>query len=621
MASTARPSLLLVTGLALAMLTGCSSGGDNQPSASDGDGPGAPAESATSYLATPAPTTTGSSPTTTGSSPTATATTEARFDMAELLGRDRVVILNVVPPLPDGSDLPLPTGMADFDRVFSNDTDWDEALRHVDVYRLHAWQLRYVLSDDQIRTMIDFLDEHDIAVMFETEPLTWDESLGCVHTESFSGVYDLEMAQRFFDLGGTFDAIAIEEPYHFVHKLDGPQNCQLPVERIVDEVIEYRDQLRVLFPGVPLGTIEPIWASPATTPQDMEVWLDTWEERAGEPFAFLHVDPDWYRPDWAEVAVRIEAVADARSVPFGVLYNGGQEPDSESWMQFAMENVAVFEQESGGTPQHVSFQSWVDQPDRALPPDDLGALTSGIVRYFGDRTTLAVSPPADGGGVTAALTTVDGAPVADAQVTARTRSLAGALGTRTVTGTVPDGVTEAVALIRVNIEGAVPGTVDARIASVSYREEGGPELVVNAGFGAGLDGWGVYGPTPGIVGPAGAGGESWLAISATSDQQALVDGTPFPVTPGASYEFTVRFGIDQTSSEAIDVAVEFPGAARIEMDMTPPTTDLATLRTDGDGRIRVPTDGLEPGSYQLDLDYDGDLDHWPTRASVTVDVG
>ena len=549
---------------------------------------------------------------------------EPELDITELLRGEEVVILNVLPPFPDRDTMPFPTGMADFDLVFDPATDWEQARRHVDIYRVHAWQLRYVLSDDQLRTMFDYLDEHDIPLMLETEPLTYSPALGCAHSESFSGVYDLEMAQRISDLGGTLHAVAIEEPYHFVHLLDTPESCQWPVERIVDEVIEYMDSMHEIFPGIPVGTIEPIWASPRTTPEDMETWLDTWEERSGEPFAFLHIDPDWYRPDWPDVAVGIEAVADARDVPFGVLYNGGQEPDSESWMQFTMENVALFEDRYGGSPQHVSFQSWVDQPDRALPPDDLGALTSGIVRYFGERTRLEVVEAAvgsDAGGWAARLTTTEGTPVVDAPLTATTRSTSGALGARTMAGIVPDGASEAVIVIRGNTEGAEPGAVDARLSAISYREADGPELVVNGEFTNGTNGWGVYGPGSSAARLGSGGGDSWLAIGATADQEVFVDSQIFTVTPGAEYQFTVTFGIDEASVESLDVGVEFLGLARIQMDMTPPTTELATGPTDADGTLNLASDTLEPGTYRLEVDYDGDLDHWPTDTSVVIEVG
>ncbi len=614
MVSYAQPARVLAVCAWLALTGACSSGDDATSSSTIAADSTEPAVTISSVTPTE------STQLSDVETPTSTAPAPdlPDYDIDALLRSDEIVILNVLPPFPESGDMPFPVGMADFDLVFSPDGDWEEARQHVDIYRLHAWQVRYVLTDEQLRTMFAYLDGHGILLMLETEPLTYTQSAGCDHGESFSGVYDLEMAQRISDLGGALHAIAIEEPYHFVHKADGPGNCQWAVERIVDEVIEYMAEMREIFPGVPVGTIEPIWSSPATTPRDMEIWLDTWKERSGEAFAFLHIDPDWYRPDWPEVALGIEAVVDARDVPFGLLYNGGAEPDGESWMQFTMENVALFESEYGGTPQHVSFQSWVDQPQRALPPDDLGALTSGIVRYFGERTRIDIA--ATDAGVAITLTGNDDSPVADALLTVSARSLSGALGTRTVTGIVPDGITEAVVVIRANAEDAVPGPADVRLAAISYREAGGPDLVVNSDFDAGTNGWGIYGTPSGDVRVAGEGDETWLAISADRDQQVFVDGEIITVTPGAEYEFEVTFGIQDQSVTAVNVAIEFIGAERIHMDMAPPRIEVVRATTDANGLLHLLGGSLEPGSYLLAVEYTGDLDYWPTEASTPIDI-
>ena len=61
-------------------------------------------------------------------------------------------------------------------------------------------------------------------------------------------------------------------------------------------------EFRRIHPGVQVGSIEPLWIEPEIGARDMEIWLDTWAERTGEPFAFLSVDIDWLREGWPEVA-------------------------------------------------------------------------------------------------------------------------------------------------------------------------------------------------------------------------------------------------------------------------------------------------------------------------------
>ncbi|MEZ5247001.1 MAG: hypothetical protein R2707_18065 [Acidimicrobiales bacterium] len=544
------------------------------------------------------------------------------YDIDEVLARDPMVTLNVTPPMPAGANLPLPPGMADFDDLFTEagQARWAEARARVDVFRVHAWQVRHFLSDEQLRVMIGYLDDHGIPLMFETEPLQPPDPAECAHTESFEGPYDLEMAQRIHDLGGTIAVVAIEEPYHFAHKLQGPDACNYTVERIVDEVIDYMRQMRAIFPDVPVGTIEPIWASPTTTPEDMEIWLDTYEERAGESFAFLHIDPNWYYESWPEIAVGIEAVADARGVPFGVLYNGGTETSSRRWMDFLMENVATLERDHGSTPQHISFQSWVDQPELALPDDDPAALTSAIVRYDGSRTVIEGSAD-DAGNITVTLTADDGAPVEAAPVTATLRSQAGALSTISVTGTVPAGVTEAIVLVRTNVEDTTPGSAQLRIAEIGYTDGDDPtDRIANGDFVEGLTGWAAYGEPMGRVSLGNGDGRNWITIDAEPDEIVFIDGPTIPVIAGSAYELRATVGIPPDSVGTTTISLEFVGGGRANLFLAPGPLEAIDTTTSPRGVATFDLGALDPGPYRIEVDYAGDLDNWPATFETTIEV-
>lgn len=544
------------------------------------------------------------------------------IDHEALLALDPLIGLSVIPPMPAGADLPLPPGMADFDRMFEpgGADDWTAARAQTDVFKLHAWQVRHFLSDEQLVAIFDFLDAHDIPLMFETEPLPPPDPDECDHTESFEGPYDLEMAQRLSDLGGTVDFVAVEEPYHFAHKLEGPGACRYPVERVVDEVIDYVEQIREIYPGVPVGSIEPIWSTPVmTTPDDMAVWLDTYADRAGEPFAFLHLDPDWYWDRWPEVAAGIEEIADARDVPMGVLYNGGFESDSASWMQFLMENAARLEIEYGVTPQHVMIQSWVDQPEFSLPDDDLAALTSGVVRYVGDRTVVD-GEVADRQFV-ATLATSGGRPIVGATLTLVPRTLADGIGSASLTGSVPDDASIAEILIRSNAEGAGPGVADVRIVEIRYADGGaGTNKVPNGDFAEGLADWGVGGEPPGTVEVAGDETNRWIEIAATPDEQVIINGGGQEVVPGSEFELEVTYSITPESIGSTLVAVEFPGFARHSLVLPSPDLDAIEAVTGDDGVAVFGLDDLGPGPYEFEVSWPGDLAQWPAHRTVPADI-
>lgn len=280
----------------------------------------------------------------------------------------------------------------------------------------------------------------------------------------------------------------------------------------------------------------------------------------GPPLVLLHVDPNWYRTDWADVAVGIEAVADDRDVPFGILYNGGTETDGATWMNFMMANAAELEIEHGASPQHVSIQSWVDWPDHALPEDDLTALTSGILRYFGERRELSIARDDDA--IDVAVLDTNGNGIPDVSLDVSRVASGGGVATKTVTGTVPEDIGQALVLIRANAEDATKGTVGAILQEVTFTDGiGGPNLVPNSDFASGVQNWGVYGSNPRGVQPVAAGSGRGLSLEASENQDIFIDGTIFPVTGGSEYELAVTYELAGAPNSVV-VSVAFVGVSR-----------------------------------------------------------
>ena len=546
----------------------------------------------------------------TTSSPTTT--TEKPIDAAALLAKEPMGMFSAFPPRPEGDSEDIPAGQRDWDELWKPDSPWQNALEHVDVYRLHAFQVRRFLSDEQLVTLFAFLREHDIALMFETEPLLPVNPAECAHSESFAGPYDVEMAQRIADLGGHIDMIAVEEPYHFGHLLDTPRSCQYPVERVVKETHQQVMAIRDIFGDIPAGSIEPIWVSPATSPDNMAEWLDTYKAQTGEPLAFLYVDPDWNRSEIADVAAGIEAVADARGVPFGILYIGSDEPDGAAWMQAVAEHATELEQVRGVTPQHVSFQSWVAWPDHDLPETDLSALTSGIVRYFGHRDELGLE--AVDGRAVATLLDDTGAPVAGAPLEVTVEPTGRGVSTQTISGTVPDGASEVVVLVRANAEGTVVGDVDVTLRDITLRVGDGPNLIANGDFSRGTQGWAIHGDPLGSARVVTDGAGSGLEMHATPEQNVFVEGPSLDLAPGDPYEFSATYEVDKGSADTVVIAVEFVDIARVNISAHPVAAPAGVFTTDANGRAEL----ADIGTGIVTAHYLGDLDYWPAKATLTL---
>ena len=534
-----------------------------------------------------------------------------------------------MPPKPEWVDYEIPLGSVDYFDLFAPNAPWAEALENIDVFRLHAFQMRHFLTDDDLRLIIDWLEEHRIPLLFETEPLLRPDPDECDHAESFEGPYDLEMAQRYKNLGGTIAVVAIEQPFTGAHQLQGPRVCNYTLERIVGEVTDYMTNMRRIFPGVPMGSIEGLIRSPQTTPEDMALWIDSYEELAGEPLEFLHIDVDWTVPGWPEILRGIEQVADERGVPFGVLYNGSHETTSEGWLRLAAQHMAEYETNAGGTLDHVTFTTWFDQPDRVLPETDLGAYTSLINRYVGTRSRLEIdnydAPPDAPATVSGRMVDPDGNGLAGQTIEVSIIEDNPTAATMSVTGVVPADATEASILTRVNVEGAIEGATGFRLYDVQYREGGGADnLVPNGDHSQGGTFWYIDGDPIGDAAIVRSdanlevGSGNMLAVSATADQIVFVNGESFAVTPGADFEFSATFAVDPSTDGIGLISLAFLNPdTRTTIRIEPVPESLPSVLTDDDGYFVIDLPALG-GNATLDLVAVGDLTTWPALLSIEL---
>ncbi|MCL1593407.1 MAG: hypothetical protein M3132_03530 [Actinomycetia bacterium] len=541
-------------------------------------------------------------------------------------------ILAPLPPAPPGeTGNPLVVdGSADYWLLFDADALWEQGRSTIDAFKIHGWQIRSKLSDAELMVLLDYLDTHSIPLMLEMEPL--DPPTTCRHNESFEGPYELQTARRIERLGGVIAAVAIEQPYTYGHKNDGEGECQYTVDRVVDEVVEWISDMREIYPGVPVGSIEGIWQSPATTPRDMEIWLDAYEAAAGEPFAFLHMDVDWLRSDWPEVLLGIEEVADEREVPFGVLYTGGHGDDSDAWLQATIDHVATYEQLTGGSPDHVVFQSWTDKPDTLLPETSLSGFTHLLTRYDGARLTMsnAVVSEVDGQifieGTVVDETTGNG--VSGLEVTALATPVTGAVQTVTTIGVVPEGATEALILVRSNAEDAGSGALDVEVYEVAYREDNDAQnRVPNGDMSRGNRDWEVYNTTGDVrFASDGSISEAAMTLMADPGDSIQIDGSRFPTTPGAAFEMTVRMlarpspGVPHSGYVSVAFFADGAEIERRVIQFEPVPFAAGSGSTDEAGSYSIGVEAASSGIYDLTLRTPGGLDAWPAFVTTSIEI-
>lgn len=581
--------------------------------AGSGSDPGATATSADAAVETTAP---DAPPTTAAPDDVSPVTQPEPTAPAPDFSKEPFVMFAPVPPTPDGLDIPLPDGAIDFHDLFEEGAAWQDAIANLDAVKLHSWMIRHYLTDDELIRISDFLNANEVALIIEAEPLDPPDPAECDHTESYEGPYEIENAQRLSDLGVEVAAYAVEQPFSYGYKLEGPGACRYELDRVLSEVVAWADDLRAIFPDIPIGSIEALWDLPMTTPADFGEWLDAWTEAMGEPPAFQHVDVNWAIPDWPEILRGIEEEVESRGIPFGPLYTGWNEGDNDAWIDRAVSHFAIYEGDWGGTPGHFTIQSWSPQPDRLLPDDDVHAMTNIINRYLGARPTFT-DVSVDDGEVTGTIQDLDGQPLEGLAVTA-TREAGGDRHALSMQGTVPQGATDAVILYRGNFEDSIDVAVDATIHSISYVEDGsGANTVPNGAMASGSDTWGIYDDNAGSARFVGDDGDGALQLTAARGERLLVDGTSFPVTTGASYTVDVDVSVaDPTSHGVIGLGFLIDGSEfqRSTLDLVGDPVQLGASTADPTGSFSIT---VGDPSASLTLATPGDAATWSARHPVT----
>lgn len=524
-------------------------------------------------------------------------------------------------------DLPgFVKGSDDYFDLFAAGSDWSSAADQLHAFKIYDQiGLAREPTNEEFLRVIDGLRDRGIPLAMELGALPPHPGFGPIGAagecgegiEGFAGVVAVQTVQRIADLGGSVALVAFDEPLAHGHFYEGENACSWSVERVAAEVAAFVAMLREVEPGIVVGDIEPAWVGPEINADDIAVWLDAYEAAAGESLGFFHLDVDWTRPGWPEVAREIEDVVRSRNVPFGIIYNGGDDTGSDAeWVQLSAERAHTYEQEWGGLPDHVVLQSWQFHPQRVLPEDDPATFTGLIGRYLGRRT--AVEAEVGEGTVNGRVVTIQGDPVPMASVSVTAQPLDGARQMLVIEGVVPEGAELGEVGIRINTEGAGPGPADLRIYQVGYTEADEPgNRVSDPDFGylAQFDIDGVD------VVASDTGDGTMLRLAADPDAEINLGSERFAVNPGAQYRFIVEAAVPEGSAGAGYAGVVFLAGAELErhtVPLAPVAETVGTVTADEEGRFRVAVSDLAPGRHRIVASYSGDLRSWPSTTNLVL---
>ncbi len=527
-----------------------------------------------------------------------------------------------LPPMPIREGRPY-VGSTDFAALFAGDAPWTRVAGRTHVFKLYGEWVGGTASDADLRRVVAALEARDIAIAIEAGPLI---ATTCgERVEGFAGGAPeaLRLIRRVVAAGGTVRYLAMDEPYFFGSLYDGPNACAWSAAKVAAEVARFVRGVKAAYPSIVVGDIETL-AGPATA-ERYEAWMAAVRSALGAPLPFFHLDLDWGRSDWPVTSLRLQEYARGHGVRFGMIYNSALASSDAEWLAAAEAHVLTHELDGAGPPDDAIFQSWTDHPDRVLPEAGPGTFTHLIADYLRARSTLSIDPPAASGGgrlgVSGFVRTRGGQAIGGARVDLLATPRDGPYQVQELRGTVPAGATHAVVGVRVNQEGAGPGSADLTFYELGYAEGSGANLVPHPRFEAGLDGWGPWGLGSLTAPPSDRDAGRMLRVVVVPTQDLGFNSDPFAVTPGASYRFWLAGRIPEASIGSAYAGVIFLGPAETEVrrdvrPLAPVAIEAGRATTGATGAFALTSSDLEAGRYRLRAAFPGDAARWPAWAEA-----
>jgi len=477
-----------------------------------------------------------------------------------------------------------PGKMVDFLDLFRPDAPWPTAAKHVKVFSTST-DVLIGAPEEQLRAMFMGLRQRGIA--FAAEVAILPDTRGCgwgvKGAEGYSkpGVMKA-MAERIKRLGGTLDAIAMDEPLWFGHHDSRPGMCQTPIEEMARDVAAQVAAMRQVFPAMRVGDIEPVGnPEPKDWLAQIAQWSEAYRRAAGEKLAFIRADVNWSGP-WQPALSGFVRQLRAAGIGYGIIYNGGSgSRGAVEWARQAEEEFAGLEADPAMIPDHAMIQSWTPWPKRNLPETESGTLTNLVIRYIAAESRLTVAR--EGDAIAGRLTDAAGHPIAGARIAVQAVGNGRArLGvTETVTGQVPAAAASGLFALRINTECRCDGPADVALGRLTYAEPGRAPVALP------------------IASPKAQSAGGLDRYVATPGQQVMVNTSPFPVTPGATFTLTVPMQASAASHDSGVVGVVFldkagNGIQRQVVPFSAGHADAGSAVTGADGRfaVRPPPDLL-----------------------------
>jgi len=271
-----------------------------------------------------------------------------------------------------------------FRELFEKPDAWKETRAQVDVLIYADHCLHKQFTDDELRSWLPQI--RGWGLKFELE-------VGAVKPWGVTGekTFGIErpMWDRFLRLGGTIDAIALDEPLcccrEQIHK---------PDEYALAETAAFIALVRKHYPEIAVGEMG---TYPSIALEDHYRWIESLQKRLAEMnvrgLDFYRLDVNWAvftaynRGSWLEVK-KLEQFCRQRKLPFGLFYwasdllpmrSRGLADDSTWYVSIMRQgyDYALV----GGSPDQYVVQSWIDAPAHGVPESEQWSFTRSVLDF------------------------------------------------------------------------------------------------------------------------------------------------------------------------------------------------------------------------------------------------
>lgn len=497
----------------------------------------------------------------------------------------------------------------DWRQVFQDDSGWPLGASRISVLTMgQDWIHLAALSDVLLET--NFAARYHKQLNMEAMVVVKNPSESCGVGEGYSFMSDIEASLQVLQANNIqLDWIQMDEPLWFGHYDSEAGKCQYSVSDTAARSAQFLLAVLAVYPHIHIVETEPVPA--LTSEPDWRQTLTQFrlelERRINRRINVMHLDVYWIAPGWQQGVQDLDAYLRENNMTWGVYIDAtGASVGGLAWNAQAVANFNLLEGTMHLLPSQAIFASWYPDPVNNLPETDPTVLTWLIGQYDRERTSLDVH--FKGAGAYGQLTTLLGKPIPSATIQPMVpgSDLTQPLPVQTETGTVPAGAVQGIFALRLNAEcGNCSGINDVLLGGMTYQETAGGTDTANASIPTNTV---VYGGGTTFTGLP-VGGSVVSRLMCAPGQPIYWQTPTFPVTPGATFQFSVPAGSVGGLGWHGNVGIIFLGTAgEVSRSMMQPdagTTHLPVVATDWKGRFTIPrlpraALGLEPATVYYD---------------------